>query len=59
MDQLGVKYVNCHYQLRSSWFVDATNNTMRCHPLYRGALWYDWVDVAYVQQLEMFDHIPS
>eukprot|EP00957_Ditylum_brightwellii_P164881 12553296-Ditylum_brightwellii.AAC.1 len=59
MDQFGVKHVNCHYQLRLSRFVDAKKTTMKCHPLYRGALCYDWVDVAYIQQLEMVDHIPS
>eukprot|EP00957_Ditylum_brightwellii_P057577 4365633-Ditylum_brightwellii.AAC.1 len=59
MDKFGVKHVNCHYQLHLSRFVDATKTTMRCHPLYRGAIWYDPVDVAYIQQLETVDHIPS
>eukprot|EP00957_Ditylum_brightwellii_P027757 2097376-Ditylum_brightwellii.AAC.1 len=49
MNQTGVNHINCHYQLSSSCFVDATKTTMRYHPWYCGGVWYNW----------MMDHIPS
>eukprot|EP00957_Ditylum_brightwellii_P184789 14074708-Ditylum_brightwellii.AAC.1 len=59
MNQIGVNHVNYHYQLCSSCFVDAAKTTMRCHPWYCGGVWYNWVEVAYVQCRGTVDHIPS